>query len=144
MLAVADALDALRWVENIGGLRTTIARTEENFKAVENWVTKTDGFEFLADDPANRSTTSVCLKITDEWFDGLADDAKMPFIKAMCKLLDAEGVAYDIAGYRDAPAGLRIWCGATVQGDDVEALMPWIGWAFEVSKAEELRKADAA
>ena len=141
MLAVADALDALRWVENVGGLRTTIARSEENLKAIENWVTKTDGFEFLAEDESVRSTTSVCLKITDEWFEALADDEKMPFIKAMCKLLDDEKVAYDIAGYRDAPAGLRIWCGATVQGDDVEALMPWVGWAYEMSKAEEQRKA---
>ena len=144
MLAVADALDALRWVENIGGLRTTIARSEENLKAIENWVAKTDGFEFLAADEAVRSTTSVCLKITDEWFEGLNDDEKMPFIKSMCKLLDDEKVAYDIAGYRDAPAGLRIWCGATVQGDDVEALMPWVGWAFEAAKAEEQRKAEAA
>ena len=141
MLAVADALDALRWVENVGGLRTTIARSEENLKAIENWVAKTDGFEFLAEDESVRSTTSVCLKITDEWFEALADDEKMPFIKAMCKLLDDEKVAYDIAGYRDAPAGLRIWCGATVQGDDVEALMPWVGWAYEMSKAEEQRKA---
>ena len=144
MLAVADALDALRWVENVGGLRTTIARSEENLKAIENWVAKTDGFEFLAADEAVRSTTSVCLKITDEWFEGLNDDEKMPFIKSMCKLLDDEKVAYDIAGYRDAPAGLRIWCGATVQGDDVEALMPWVGWAFEAAKAEEQRKAEAA
>ena len=144
MLAVADALDALRWVENIGGLRTTIARSEENLKAIENWVAKTDGFEFLAADEAVRSTTSVCLKITDEWFEGLNEDEKMPFIKSMCKLLDDEKVAYDIAGYRDAPAGLRIWCGATVQGDDVEALMPWVGWAFEAAKAEEQRKAEAA
>lgn len=141
MLAVADAIDALRWVENIGGLRTTIARSEENFKAVENWVNRTDGFEFLAGDDAVRSRTSVCLKITDEWFGALPDDQKMPFIKAMCKILDDEKVAYDIAGYRDAPAGLRIWCGATVQGDDVEALCPWIEWAFEMSKAETERKA---
>ena len=88
-----------------------------------------------------RSRTSVCLKITDEWFGALPDDQKMPFIKAMCKILDDEKVAYDIAGYRDAPAGLRIWCGATVQGDDVEALCPWIEWAFEMSKAETERKA---
>jgi phosphoserine aminotransferase len=144
MLAVADCLDALRWVENIGGLRTTIARSEENYKAVENWVNKTEGFAFLAEDEAVRSRTSVCLKITDEWFEGLDEEAKTPFIKAMCKLLDAEGAAYDIAGYRDAPAGLRIWCGATVQGDDVEALMPWVSWAFDMAKAEEQRKAEQA
>ena len=141
MLAVADALDALRWVENIGGLRTTIARCEENYKAIENWVTKTDAFEFLAEDPEARSTTSVCLKITDEWFEGLPADEKMPFIKSMCKILDTDKIAYDIAGYRDAPAGLRIWCGATVQGDDVEALMPWVGWAYEMCKSQEQAKA---
>lgn len=141
MLAVADALDALRWVENIGGLRTTIARSEENFKAVENWVTKTEAFEFLAEAPETRSTTSVCLKITDEWFEGLPADEKMPFIKSMCKILESDKIAYDIAGYRDAPAGLRIWCGATVQGDDVEALMPWIGWAYEMCKSQEQAKA---
>ncbi|MCB9982986.1 MAG: phosphoserine transaminase [Rhodospirillales bacterium] len=144
MLAVADALDALRWVENIGGLRTTIARAQENLKAIENWVAKTAGFEFLAEDPASRSTTSVCLKITDAWFAGLPEDEKTPFIKAMCKLLDDEGVAYDIAGYRDAPAGLRIWCGATVSGDDVEALMPWVSWAFAAAKMEKQRQSEAA
>jgi len=77
------------------------------------------------------------LKIVDPWFEGLADDAKTPFIKAMCKLLDDEGAAYDIAGYRDAPAGLRIWCGATVSGDDVEALCPWLDWAYGAAKAKE-------
>ncbi len=141
MLAVADCLDALGWVQNIGGLRTTIARCEENYKAVENWVNKTEGFEFLAEDISIRSRTSVCLKITDEWFEGLSGDDKTAFIKAMCKLLDEENAAYDIAGYRDAPAGLRIWCGATVQGGDVEALMPWVGWAFEVAKMQAAAKA---
>lgn len=137
MLAVADCLDALGWVKNIGGLRTTIARSQENYKTIENWVAKTEWADFLAVDPETRSTTSVCLKITDEWFDGLAEDAKTPFIKSMTKLLDEEGVAYDIAGYRDAPAGLRIWCGATVAADDVEALLPWLTWAFEAAKAKE-------
>jgi phosphoserine aminotransferase len=141
MLAIADALDALGWVQNIGGLRTTIARSEENFKAIENWVNKTQWVDFLAEAPETRSTTSVCLKITDEWFEALPEDEKTPFIKSMTKILDDEKVAYDIAGYRDAPAGLRIWCGATVQGDDVEALCPWLDWAFEMAKAQEQRKA---
>lgn len=140
MLAVADALDALRWVENIGGLRTTIARSEENSKALENWVARTGWVDFLAETPDIRSTTSVCLKIVDPWFAGLADEDKAPFIKSMTKLLDEEGAAYDIAGYRDAPAGLRIWCGATVQAGDVEALCPWLDWAFEVAKAQEQKK----
>lgn len=141
MLAVADCLDALNWVKNIGGLRTTIARSEENYKAIANWVAKSDWAAFLAEDPAIRSTTSVCLKVVDPWFEALADDAKMPFIKAMTKILDTEGAAYDIAGYRDAPAGLRIWCGATVSGDDIEALMPWLDWAFEVAKSQAASKA---
>ncbi|MCC6598328.1 MAG: phosphoserine transaminase [Alphaproteobacteria bacterium] len=134
MLAVADCLDALNWVSNIGGLRTTIARSEENFKAIENWVNKTPWVDFLAEDPASRSTTSVCLKIIDQEFAALDDGAQQGFIKAMTKALQDEKVAYDIAAYRDAPAGLRIWCGATVQPGDVEHLMPWLDWAFMVAK----------
>ena len=141
MLAVADCLDALGWVKNIGGLRTTIARSQENYKTIENWANKTEWVDFLASDPEVRSTTSVCLKVVDPWFEGLADDAKTPFIKAMTKLLDDEGVAYDIAGYRDAPAGLRIWCGATVSADDIEALLPWLTWAFDIAKSQEEKKA---
>ncbi len=141
MLAVADCLDALGWVENIGGLRTTIARAEENTKAIENWVARTSWIEFLAEDTAIRSRTSVCLKITDDWFTAQSEDDQSAFIKAMCKLLEDEHAGYDIAGYRDAPAGLRIWCGATVQGGDVEALCPWVEWAFEVAKAQAASKA---
>lgn len=141
MLAVEDCLDALNWVENIGGLQTTIARSQENFKVIENWVARTEWADFLADAPETRSTTSVCLKVTDDWFASLDDQEG--FIKSMTKLLDNEAVAYDIAGYRDAPAGLRIWCGATVQASDVEALMPWLDWAYAVAKSEEERKAAA-
>lgn len=141
MLAVEDCLDALRWVENIGGVKTTIARSEENFKVIENWVARTDWADFLASAEETRSTTSVCLKVVDPWFDGLDDQTA--FIKSMTKLLDAENAAFDIAGYRDAPAGLRIWCGATVQASDVEALMPWLDWAYEAAKSEEERKAAA-
>ena len=144
MLAVADLLDTLGWIENIGGLRTTIARSDENAKAVENWVAKTEWAEFLAADPALRSNTSVCLKITDSWFTDMDEDAQRGFVKDMVKLLENENVAYDINAYRTAPPGLRIWCGATVQGDDVEALMPWISWAFEAAKAEKLRAAEQA
>ncbi len=138
MLAVEDCLDALNWVENIGGLPTTIARCEENYKVIENWVAKTDWADFLAANTETRSRTSVCLKIVDPWFGDLAD--QQAFVKSMTKLLDAEGAGYDIAGYRDAPAGLRIWCGATVQGSDVEALMPWLDWAYATAKSEEQRK----
>lgn len=140
MIAIADVLDSLGWVKNIGGLRTTIARSEENCKALANWVARTSWVDFLATSEDIRSTTSVCLKIVDDWFTSLPEEEKTPFIKSMCKILDEEKVAYDIAGYRDAPAGLRIWCGATVQGGDIEALCPWLDWAYEMAKGQELRK----
>lgn len=136
MLAVADCLDALKWVKKIGGLDGTIARSNNNFKIIEDWVSDNQRFDFLAREKETRSTTSVCLKIADHWFENLDDAEKMPFIKAMCKLLDEEGVAYDIAGYRDAPAGLRIWCGATVEESDVKSLLPWLEWAYAETKAQ--------
>lgn len=141
MLAAADCLDALQWVESIGGLKSTIKRSAESFAAIEAWVAKTPWIEFLASTPETRSTTSVCLKITDAWFTGLADDAQQAFIKALTKILDSEKAGYDIAGYRDAPAGLRIWCGATVEASDVKALLPWIEYAFAATKAAEQKKA---
>lgn len=137
MLAVEDCLDALRWVESVGGVTATIKRAQDNFDVLDGWVQKTDWVDFLADDVHARSTTSVCLKITDSWFSALPDDEQTPFIKAMCKLLDDEGAAYDIAGYRDAPAGLRIWCGATVSVEDVQDLCPWLEWAYAKAKAEK-------
>jgi len=140
MLAVADCLDALNWVKSIGGVEGSISRAEKNFEAIETWVAEHDWIDFLADEEATCSITSVCLKITDDWFEGLNDADKTPFIKAMCKLLDEEGAAYDIAGYRDAPAGLRIWCGATIEVTDVQALLPWIEWAFNTSKAQAREK----
>ena len=143
MLAVEDCLDALNWVKNIGGVAATIDKAQANFDVIADWVSKTDWIDFLATQPETRSTTSVCLKITDDWFDGLADGDKMPFIKTMTKMLDQEGAAYDIAGYRDAPAGLRIWCGATVEASDVELLLPWLEWAFVTAKAEA-QKSEAA
>ncbi len=136
MLAIEDCLDALLWIEHIGGIESSIRRSEINYETLAEWVEKTEWAAFLAEDAATRSTTSVCLKITDPWFEGLADDEKMPFIKSMTKLLDQEEAAYDIAGYRDAPAGLRIWCGATVSVTDVEELFPWLEWAFEAAKEQ--------
>lgn len=141
MLAAADCLDALKWVESIGGLKATIRRSEESFAAIERWVEKTPWAQFLADVPEARSKTSVCLKITDPWFEKLDAEKQQSFIKSVTKSLETEGAGFDIAGYRDAPPGLRIWCGATVEPSDVEALLPWLDWAFEVSKAAELKKA---
>ncbi|MGH1455996.1 MAG: phosphoserine transaminase [Alphaproteobacteria bacterium] len=135
MLAVEDCYDALNWVDHIGGLSASIRRSQINYETLKKWVEKTDWVGFLATNEAERSTTSVCLKITDSWFTALPDEEKTPFIKAMTKLLDQEGAAYDIAGYRDAPAGLRIWCGSTVSMTDLEELCPWLDWAFETAKA---------
>jgi len=134
MLAVEDCYDALNWIKEIGGVKTSIKRAQNNFDVIDEWVTKNSWIEFLATAPETRSTTSVCLKITDPWFEDLADDEKMPFIKKMTKLLDQEAAAYDIAGYRDAPAGLRIWCGATIESDDIKSLLPWLEWAFSEAK----------
>ncbi len=141
MLAVEDCLDALKWVESIGGLKATIKRSNDNFTALEAWVKKAGWIDFLASDPATRSHTSVCLKITDPWFTALADDAQQAFIKDMVKPLEKDGIACDIAGYRDAPAGLRIWCGATVETADILALTPWLDWAYEAAKSAAQKKA---
>ncbi len=140
MIAVEDCYDALKWVQSIGGLNETIARSERNFEAILSWVDQTPWVDFLSDDKAARSTTSVCLKISDEWFQSLPFEEQMPFVKAMIKPLDEEGIAYDIASYRDAPAGLRIWCGATVETSDVEALLPWLSYVFETAKAGQHKK----
>lgn len=136
MLAVADAIDALDWVEEIGGLEGSMARADANFAALQGWVDQTDWVENLVADPAARSNTSVCLKITDPAIAALDDASQREFTKKMVKLLDTEAAAYDINGYRDAPAGLRIWCGATVDAADVTALTPWLDWAFAAAKAE--------
>ena len=136
MVCVEDALDGLRWAESIGGAEALISRSEVNLAAMAGWVAKTDWVEFLAADPASRSSTSVCLSIVDPWFAGLSDKEQAAIPKRMEALLDAEGVAYDINGYRDAPPGLRIWAGATVETDDLDALFPWLDWAFATVQAE--------
>ena len=125
MLAVEDYLQALAWAKSVGGLQGLIARADANTAVITKFVAQHDWIDFLAEAPENRSNTSVCLKFTD---DRVADGAA--FAKAVAKRLDAEGVAYDIGAYRDAPPGLRIWCGGTVEASDLEALMPWIDWAF--------------
>ncbi len=141
MLAVEDCLDALNWVESIGGLSETISRSESSFQAIESWVNDTDWIDFLATEPATRSTTSVCLKITDDWFTAQDDENQASLIGEMCKSLDKEGVAFDIKGYRDAPPGLRIWCGATVEPGDVAALLQWLEWAYTTTKEQQQKQA---
>lgn len=131
MLCVEDYIDALKWAKEIGGLKALIARADGNAGAVADWVARTDWVDFLASDPATRSNTSVCLRIVDPRVTGLDAELQAAFAKAMATALDAAGVAYDIGAYRDAPSGFRIWCGATVEQSDVEALLPWLDWAFE-------------
>ena len=135
MLAVEDALDGLRWAERVGGLKGLIARSEANLKVLSDWVDRTEWAGFLAKDPANRSSTSVCLSFVDPWFLGHGDEAKAAIAKKVAGFLEAEGVAFDIASYRDAPPGLRIWCGATIEASDLEALTPWLDWAYARAKA---------
>jgi len=126
MLAVEDYLQALTWARSVGGLQGLIARADANTAAVTNFVAENDWIDFLAVDPATRSNTSVCLKFTDDRITkGVA------FAKAIAKRLEAENVALDIGGYRDAPAGLRIWCGGTVETSDIKAMLPWLAFAFE-------------
>ena len=129
MLCVEDALDGLRWAEGVGGLAALIGRSEANLAAVAAWVARSDWAAFLAEDAATRSCTSICLKIVAPWFLALDADGQARAAKTIAALLEAEGVAYDIASYRDAPPGLRIWGGATVETADVEALLPWLDWA---------------
>lgn len=130
MLALEDYVDALTWAQSLGGAKGLIARADANLAAVADWVARTDWVDFLAETEATRSNTSVCLKVVDPRVTALSDDAQADFAKKLAGLLDKEGVALDVAGYRAAPPGLRIWCGATVETDDVEALLPWLDWAF--------------
>lgn len=129
MLCVEDALDGLRWAQSAGGLPALIGRAEANLAAVAAWVGKSDWAAFLADDPAIRSCTSICLKIVAPWFAALPADGQAKAAKQLAGLLEKEGVAYDIGSYRDAPPGLRIWGGATVETSDIVALLPWLDWA---------------
>ena len=129
MLCVEDAVDGLRWAQQIGGLPTLIARSEANLAAVASWVARSDWAGFLAEDPAIRSCTSICLKIVAPWFVALPADAQAKAAKQLASLLEKQGVAYDIGAYRDAPPGLRIWAGATVETADIQALLPWLDWA---------------
>ncbi len=129
MLCVEDALDGLRWAQGIGGLKALIGRSEANLAAVADWVAASDWAGFLADDPASRSCTSICLKIVAPWFTALPADGQAKAAKQLAAMLEKQGVAYDIGAYRDAPPGLRIWAGATVETSDIKALLPWLDWA---------------
>jgi phosphoserine aminotransferase len=136
MLAVEDALDGLRWAEALGGLPALIGRAEANLGAIEAWVAATPWVDFLAEDPATRSRTSVCLKIIDPGFQALAADRQASTAKRIAGMLEQEGAGYDVGSYRDAPPGLRLWAGATVETADLQALFPWLDWAWASVVAE--------
>jgi len=136
MLCVEDYLDTLKWAASIGGLAELKRRADENLKVLETWAAKTPWIGFLAEDAAYRSNTSVCLKVVAPQITALPTDAQADFAKKLASLLENEGVALDIGGYRDAPPGLRIWCGATVDTDDLHALTPWLDWAYATLAAE--------
>ncbi|MHA1107510.1 MAG: phosphoserine transaminase [Alphaproteobacteria bacterium] len=140
MVCVEDALDGLKWAETIGGRDGLIARSEANLAAISAWVARTGWIDFLAQRPETRSSTSVCLKIVDPWFAGLPADGQAAIPKNIDALLEAEDVAFDINGYRDAPPGLRIWAGSTVETSDLEALFPWLDWAFGTAKRQAATK----
>ncbi|MCZ7665502.1 MAG: phosphoserine transaminase [Thermoleophilia bacterium] len=135
MVCVEDAVDGLVWAESLGGLSALIARSQDNLAAVAAWVERSDWVDFLAEDPATRSCTSICLKIVDPWFRGLGAEPQARVAKDITALLDEEGVAYDVGSYRDAPAGLRLWGGATVETSDLEACFPWLDWAYETVRS---------
>ena len=130
MLCVEDYLDTLEWAKSIGGLAALRARADANAKAVADWVARSSWIDFLTRDPALRSNTSVCLKVVDPTVTRLSAEAQAAFVKGIAAALEKEGVAYDIDAYRDAPPGLRIWCGATVERTDIEALTLWLDWAY--------------
>ncbi len=135
MLCVEDYLDALQWAKSIGGLKALQARADANAKAIADWVARTSWIDFLTRDPALRSNTSVCLRIVDPAVARLSAEAQTALVKSMEAALEKEGVAYDVATHRDAPPGLRIWCGSTIERSDVEALTPWLDWAYGKAKA---------
>jgi phosphoserine aminotransferase len=135
MLAVEDYIYALEWAKSLGGREALFARADANAAALDRWVRDTPWIDHLAADPASRSNTSVCLKFADDAVAGLDDEAKLAIVKKMASLLENEDAAYDVAGYRDAPPGIRIWCGATVDTADVEKLGPWLEWAWAQARA---------
>ena len=137
MLAVEDALDGLAWAQGAGGLSALMAKAQANFQAIEDWIGRTPWVDFLAQAPETRSPTSVCLKISDPWFQALDAEAQAAAAGELAGLLADEGAAFDIEAHRDAPPGLRLWAGATVETANLEALFPWLDWAFVTIKARE-------
>jgi len=133
---IEDWIDAVEWGLSVGGLDALIARTKANAAALDAWVGRTDWIDYLAADPATRSTTSVCLKIVDARVTAMPEEARQALVRRMKALVEAEDAAFDIESHRNAPAGLRIWCGCTVEAADIEALTPWLDWAFETALAE--------
>ena len=131
-----DWIDGVEWGLSVGGLPALIGRTEANAAALDAWVRRTDWIDYLAEDPATRSTTSVCLKFVDPQVTAMDESARQALVKRIKALIEAEGAAFDIESHRNAPAGLRIWCGCTVEAADVEALTPWLDWAYETAVAE--------
>ena len=136
MICVEDAVDSLVWAESIGGLEGLIGRSQANLDAVTRWVESSDWVGFLCEDEASRSSTSICLKITDPWAAERDDDVVAKTVKAATKRLDQEGIAFDIGSYRDAPTGLRLWGGGTVDTADLERLFAWLDWAWSEAKSE--------
>jgi phosphoserine aminotransferase len=134
MLCVEDALDGLRWADSNGGLPVLVVRSQRNLNAIEEWVSSSKWISFLAEDEATRSSTSICLKIIDPWYQSLSPEQQAEGAKKIASLLEKEGVAFDIGAYRDAPPGLRIWGGATVETSDIEALLPWLDWSWSEIK----------
>ncbi|MEM9922822.1 MAG: phosphoserine transaminase [Cyanobacteria bacterium P01_D01_bin.50] len=134
MLCVEDAIDGLKWAKSIGGLSKLIERSHQNLQVLEDWVGKSDWIDFLVEDKSIRSNTSICLKIVDEWYKSLSKEEQAAKAKELVSLMGSEGVGYDIGSYRDAPPGLRIWGGATVESTDMEALTHWLDWGFSQLK----------
>ena len=141
LLCVEDQVDALKWAEAIGGMPALKKRAQSNLDAVTAWVAKSNWAAFLAEDPAIRSNTSICLKIVDPWFTGLSAEAQADAAKKLASLVEKEGAGFDVGAYRDAPPGLRLWGGATVETSDLEALFPWLDWAFNEVKNSEAKAA---
>ena len=133
MLAVQDHLQALQWAKSIGGIDSLVQRSEDNLQIIADWVKQTPWVDFLATEPATRSSTSICLKVIDSEFAELSENGQRARIKSMTQRLESDNIAYDIAAYRDAPPGLRIWGGATVESSDIECLTQWLDWVWQVT-----------